>query len=87
MAGTILLGVMESAAPAGGELLGRYGTAVGALWVTAMAAGDLNALIGLGRETITEISPRTQPTAFFSSSPTRSRASPSTTADAAAMPI
>ncbi len=32
MAGTILLGVMESAAPAGGELLGRYGTAVGALW-------------------------------------------------------
>lgn len=56
MAGTILLGVMESAAPAGGELLGRYGTAVGALWVTAMAAGDLNALIGLGRETITEIS-------------------------------
>jgi len=56
MAGVILLGVVESAAPAGGELLERYGTAVGALWVTAMAAGDLNALIGLGRETITEIS-------------------------------
>ena len=56
MAGVILLGVVESAAPAGGELLGRYGSAVGALWVTAMAAGDLNALIGLGRETIAEIS-------------------------------
>ena len=31
MAGVILLGVVESAAPAGGELLERYGTAVGAL--------------------------------------------------------
>lgn len=56
MAGAILLGVAESAAPAGRETLSRYGSAVGALWVTAMAAGDLNALIGLGRETIAEIS-------------------------------
>lgn len=56
MAGVVLLGVAESAAPAGRELLTRYGSAIGALWITAMAAGDLNSLISLGRETITEIS-------------------------------
>lgn len=56
MAGTVLLGAAESAVPAGKETLSRYGAAVGALWVTAVAAGDLNALIGLGRETVTEIS-------------------------------
>lgn len=55
MAGVVLLGVAESAAPAGKEAVGRCGTAVGALWITAAAAGDLNALIGLGRETIGEI--------------------------------
>ena len=56
MAGVVLLGAAESAAPAGKDLLGRYGTAVGALWVTAMAAGDLDSLMGLGRETIVRIS-------------------------------
>ena len=56
MAGVILLGVAESAAPAGKETLTRCSAAVGALWITAMSAGDLNALIGLGRETITELS-------------------------------
>lgn len=56
MAGVILLGVAESAVPTGKEMIGRYSSAIGALWITAMAAGDLNALIGLGRETITEIS-------------------------------
>lgn len=56
MAGVVLLGAAESAAPAGRELLGRYGTAVGALWITAMAAGDLESLIGLGRETVLHIS-------------------------------
>ena len=56
MAGVVLLGAAESAAPAGKDLLGRYGTAVGALWVTAMAAGDLDSLIGLGRETVQKIS-------------------------------
>ena len=55
MAGVILLGVAESAAPAGSGTLSRYSTAAGALWITAAAAGDLNALIGLGRETVTEI--------------------------------
>ena len=56
MAGVVLLGAAESAAPAGKDLLGRYGTAVGALWVTAMAAGDLDSLMGLGRETIQRVS-------------------------------
>lgn len=56
MAGAVLLGAVESAAPAGKETLTRYSAAVGALWITAMSAGDLNALIGLGRETITELS-------------------------------
>lgn len=56
MAGTVLLGAAESAAPAGKDLLGRYGTAIGALWVTAMSAGDLDSLMGLGRETILRVS-------------------------------
>ena len=56
MAGVILLGVAESAVPAGGETVTRCTGAVGALWITAAAAGDLNALIGLGRETISQIS-------------------------------
>lgn len=56
MAGVALLGTLESAAPAGRDQLSRYGAAAGALWITAMAAGDLNALIGLGRETIVELS-------------------------------
>lgn len=55
MAGAVLLGAAESAAPAGKDLLGRYGTAIGALWVTAMAAGDLDSLMGLGRETVLRI--------------------------------
>lgn len=56
MAGVILLGVVESAAPAGREAVAQCSSAVGALWITASAAGDLNALIGLGRETVAEIS-------------------------------
>lgn len=56
MAGVVVLGAAESAAPAGKDLLGRYGTAIGALWVTAMAAGDLDSLMGLGRETILRVS-------------------------------
>lgn len=55
MAGVILLGAAESAAPAGRENLSRCAGAAGALWITAVAAGDLNALIGLGRETVMEI--------------------------------
>ena len=56
MAGVVLLGAVESAAPAGKDLLGRYSTAIGALWVTAMAAGELDSLMGLGGETIQSIS-------------------------------
>ncbi len=56
MAGVVLLGALESAAPSCGDTLSRYGTAAGALWVTAMAAGDLHSLIGLGEQTIVEIS-------------------------------
>lgn len=56
MAGVVLLGALESAAPAGRDAVGRCGNAAGALWITAMTAGDLSALIGLGRETIVELS-------------------------------
>ena len=56
MAGVVLLGALESAAPSCGDTLSRYGTAAGALWVTAMAAGDLHSLIGLGEQAIVEIS-------------------------------
>lgn len=56
MAGTVLLGAAESAAPAGKETLTRCSAAAGALWITARSAGDLSALIGLGRETIAELS-------------------------------
>lgn len=56
MAGVVLLGAAEAAAPAGRETLVRHSTAVGALWITAVAAGDLNAFIGLGRETVTQLS-------------------------------
>lgn len=50
LAGVILLGVAESVTE--GSLAGRWVPVVGALWVTGAAAGDMNALIGLGRETI-----------------------------------
>lgn len=56
MAGVILLGAVESAVPAGRETLSRYTCAVGALWITAVSAGDVNILMGLGRETIARIS-------------------------------
>ncbi len=56
MAGVVVLGVVECAAPAGKEAMERYVSMAGALWITAAAAGDLNALIGLGQNTVTEIS-------------------------------
>lgn len=50
LAGTVLLGAAESlAAGSGAE---RWVPAVGALWVTSAAAGDVSALIGLGGETV-----------------------------------
>lgn len=53
MAGVVLLGTVESVAPDGRT--GRYTAMVGALWITAVSAGDLTALMGLGRETISQI--------------------------------
>ena len=50
MAGTALLGAVESAV--GRESIGRYVTTAGALWITAVSAGDVDALMGLGRETV-----------------------------------
>lgn len=55
MAGVVLLGVVECAAPVGKDVLERYVSMAGALWITAAAAGDLNAMIGLGQKTVTEI--------------------------------
>lgn len=56
MAGVVLLGVLESAAPEGRDAVGRCAGAAGALWITAVSAGDLSALIGLGQKTIGDIS-------------------------------
>lgn len=55
MAGVVVLGAVESAAPDRQGVVGRYASVAGAMWITAVTAGDLNALIGLGRETITQI--------------------------------
>ena len=46
----------ESAAPAGKDTLGQYVSITGALWITAVSAGNLNALIGLGQQTIVDLS-------------------------------
>lgn len=54
MAGVTLLGVVEGAAAQ--KTASRYTLMIGALWVTAMSAGDLEGLIGLGRETVAELS-------------------------------
>lgn len=54
MAGVTLLGAAESITSQ--RTVGRYTLVVGALWVTAMSAGDLEGLIGLGWETVVELS-------------------------------
>lgn len=60
MAGVVALGAAESLIPDYGGRGGRWVSAVGALWVTAVSAGDIDALIGLGRETVAEISTLTK---------------------------
>ena len=55
MAG-VFLGTAESLSPRGEDFFCRCITMVGALWITAVSAGDVDALMGLGRETIGEIS-------------------------------
>ena len=53
MAGVVLLGIAESL---GGGITARQTNLVGALYITAVSAGDVSALIGLGRDTIANIS-------------------------------
>lgn len=53
MAGVILLGLMEHL---GGTHAARHTNLVGALYITAVSAGDLNTLIGLGRDTVEQVS-------------------------------
>ena len=60
MAGVVALGAAESMIPDYGGRGGRWVTAVGALWVTAVSAGDIDALIGLGRETVGEVATLTK---------------------------
>lgn len=54
MAGVVLLGMVESLTP--DSTVTSHTTIIGALWITAMSAGDMNTLIGLGQGTITKIS-------------------------------
>ena len=56
MCGVVVLGAAEGLVPDKSGAVGRCITVSGALWITAVAAGDLDSLMGLGRETITEIS-------------------------------
>lgn len=54
MMGVVLLGVVESLSDDSNVM--KYTTLVGALWITAVSAGDMTALIGLGQETISTLS-------------------------------
>lgn len=54
MLGIILLGMVESFADGG--ISTRHTTLVGVLYITAVSAGDINALIGLGRDTVEKVS-------------------------------
>lgn len=51
--GVVVLGLLETL---GGTYAARHANLVGALYITAVSAGDLHALIGLGRETVAEMS-------------------------------
>ncbi len=53
MAGVVLLGLVEHL---GGTYASRHTNLVGALYITAVSAGDLNTLIGLGRDTVEQVS-------------------------------
>lgn len=54
MVGVVLLGAVESLA--GDSIAARQTNLVGALYITAVSAGDISALIGLGRDTVGEVS-------------------------------
>lgn len=53
LVGVVLLGVVESVAGEG--IASRRSELIGALFITAISAGDINALIGLGRDTVENI--------------------------------
>lgn len=50
----VLLGVVESSA--GGGISARHINLIGALYISAVSAGDMNTLIGLGRDTVAQVS-------------------------------
>ena len=52
LAGVVLLGVVESMAAAPSGVL----SLVGALWITAATAGNIRLLLGLGRQTVLDLS-------------------------------
>lgn len=54
MMGVVLLGVVDGLSDDSNVM--KYSTLVGALWITAISAGDMSALIGLGQETIASVS-------------------------------
>ena len=54
MVGLLILGVLEGIGLS--PTVARYTSVTGALWITAVSAGDINSLIGLGRETISSVS-------------------------------
>lgn len=51
--GVVLLGMLESL---GGGIVSRHTNLVGALYITAISAGDISVLIGLGRDTVGSVS-------------------------------
>ena len=53
LVGVVLLGIVESIAGEG--VASRRSELIGALFITAVSAGDINALIGLGRDTIGDV--------------------------------
>ncbi|MBR3704917.1 MAG: hypothetical protein IKM11_05475, partial [Oscillospiraceae bacterium] len=54
LVGVVLLGMMESIS--GDGVVSRRTDLIGALYIASISAGDINALIGLGRDTIASVS-------------------------------
>lgn len=53
LAGVLLLGIAECL---GGGITARHTNLIGALYITVVSAGDVKALIGLGQDTVTNVS-------------------------------
>ncbi len=56
LTGVVLLGALESLMPEKNALTDHGVAMAGTLWITAVSAGSLNSLIGLGRETVAGLS-------------------------------